>query len=261
MILPALLAAAEVAGLALAAFLLFRLRRRFVQARAQAADFWTALEESASEVIGSVPARLLVGEPKIWAALFLWISRRHRRDPRAHPYSAASRLGLIVVVVLGLILLEGAVGGFVAGLTPLSWLSPVLIGVSAYAALWIVGIYASLRAFPHLVTQHGLLLRYGVLAEAWIPWEDLAGIDLERLASPGGQDGLSVSVGTATLAVGGVTSVTVRRLGPGTVKGFLRSCGGITHVRVAADHPLALLDAVDLARAREGRLEERVEPP
>lgn len=63
-------------------------------------------------------------------------------------------------------------GGLVARLGPWPWLSPTVVVVSAYAAVWIIGIYASLRAFPHLVTERGVLVRYSVLGEAWIPWSE-----------------------------------------------------------------------------------------
>jgi hypothetical protein len=120
----------------------------------------------------------------------------------------------------------------------------VLIIISVYAAVWIVGIYASLRAFPHLVTEQGLLVRYGVLGEAWIPWGDVEHVVKESHTSPGGMDGLSTNDGIATLAVGGRTAVTIRRRSPGTVKGFLRETAGISQIRVIADDPDAFLAAI-----------------
>jgi len=207
-------------------------------------DFWTALEEAVGRRLGPVAARLIVGEPKIWAAIFIWISGSSRRDARSFHYAASSNLGPMLFVVLCLIVLEGVGGGLLARLAPWPWLSPVLIVVSLYAAIWITGIHASLRAFPHLVTKSGLLLRYGVLGEAWIPWTEFDGVVKEMRTSPGGMDGLSFKDGVATLAVGGKTALTVRRRTPGMVKGFLREGSGIREIRVAADDPDALLVAI-----------------
>jgi len=248
--LPAALIATELAFLILAAVLTVRVWRQFRRNRAELGDFWTALEDAVGQQVGPIAARLIVGEPKLWAAIFLWLSGRSRRDPRSFHYSASSSLGLVSVVVLGLILLEGVGGGLLARLAPWPWLSPVLIIIAAYATVWIIGIYASLRAFPHLVTERGLLLRYGVLGEAWIPWREVVQVVKETLVSPGGMDGLSTRGGIAMLAVGGKTAVTIRRRSPGPVKGFLRETAGISQVRVAADDPDAFLAAITAVTTR-----------
>jgi hypothetical protein len=249
-IVPALLIATELVLLVIAGLVLVRVWRQFKRNRAQFCDFWMALEEAVGQLVGPVVARLIVGEPKLWAAIFLWVSRRSRRDSSAFPYSASSSLELVFAVVLGLVVLEGGIGALLARLVPWPWLSPVLIAISVYALVWITGIYASLRAFPHLVRECGLVLRYGVLAEAWIPWQEVDQAVREKAASPGGQDGLSTTDGTATLAVGGTTAVTIYCRSPGLVKGFLRRTDGITRIRVAADDPEALLAAITAAMLR-----------
>jgi hypothetical protein len=215
--------------------------------RLQAGDFWMTLEASIGQVVGKTAARLIVGEPKIWAAIFLWISGRSQRDPRRFHYSAASGLGIVSAVVLGLVILEGVFVSVLARLAHWPWLSPVLIAISAYAAVWIIGIYASLRALPHLVTEGGLLIRYGALGEAWIPWQEVDQVVRQTVTSPGGMDGLFNLDGVATFAVGGKTTLTIHRRSPGVVKGFLRSTDGVTQIRVAADDPEALLAAVTAA--------------
>ena len=245
--LPAVLIATELVFLGLAAVLIVRVWRQFKRDRKEQGDFWTAVEGAVGQQVGPIAGRLIVGEPKLWAAIFLWISGRSRRDARSFKYSALSNLGLISAVVLGLIVLEGGIGGLLARLAPWPWLSPVLIIISVYAAVWIIGIYASLRAFPHIVTEQGLLLRYGVLGEAWVPWREVDQVVKETLVSPGGMDGLSTNGEIATLAVGGRTTVTVRRRSPGKVKGFLRETAGINQIRIAVDDPDAFLAAITAA--------------
>lgn len=247
--LPVVLIATELVFLAVSAVLILRIARQFRRDRKEQGDFWTALEEAAGKQVGTSAARLIVSEPKLWVAIYLWISGRSPRDAQSFQYAASSNLGLITAVVLGLIVLEGGIGGLLARLAPWPWLSPVLIIISVYAAIWIIGIYASLRAFPHRVTEHGLLLRYGVLGEAWIPWQEVDDVVKERVVSPGGMDGLSTKGGIATLAVGGRTTVTIRRRSPGKVKGFLRETPDISQIRIAADDPDGFLAAVAAATA------------
>jgi hypothetical protein len=249
-VLPIGLIAMEFAFLGLATVVILRVRRQFKRDREEHGDFWSALEDAVARRIGPIPARLIVGEPKLWAAIFLWTSGRSRRDVHGFHYSASSNLGPVFAVVLGLIFLEGLGGGLLARLAPWPWLSPALFVSSVYAAIWIIGIYASLRAYPHLVTARGVLLRYGVLGEAWVPWHEVDQVVKERLVSPGGMDGLSTKDGIATLAVGGMTAVTIGRLVPGTVKGFLRETAGIYEIRVAADDLDALFAAMTAAFPR-----------
>jgi hypothetical protein len=245
--LPVVLIATELVFLALAAVLIVRVSRQFKRDRREQGDFWTALEEAVGKQVGLIAARLIVGEPKLWVAVLIWTSGRPPRDSRSFQYAGSSNLRLVSAVVLGLILLEGVGGGLLARLAPWPWLSPVLIIISVYAAIWIIGIYASLRAFPHLVAEQGLLLRYGVLGEAWIPWREVDGVVKERVVSPGGIDGLSTKGGIATLAVGGRTTVTIRRRTPGKVKGFLRETGDISQIRIAVDDSDGFLAAVAAA--------------
>ncbi len=242
--LPVALIAAGLAFIGIAAVVIIRVQRQFMRDRNEHGDFWTALEDAMQRQIGPIPARLIAGEPKLWAAIFLWTSGRSRGDMGGFHYSASSNLGPVFVVVLVLILLEGLGAGLLARLAPWPWLSPVLIIVSAYAAIWVIGIYASLRAYPHLVTKHGLLLRYGVLGEAWIPWPEFDQVVKEGRVSPGGMDGLWTKDGIATMAVGGRTTLTIRCRTFGTVKGFLREVAGIREIRVAADEPDAFLAAI-----------------
>lgn len=252
--LPAVLITTELVLLSLATVLIVRVRRQFKRNSKERADFWIALEDAVGQQVGPIAARMIVREPKLWAAIFLWLSGRSRRGARSFHYSASSNLGPVFIVVLGLIVLEGVGGGLLARLAPWPWLSPVLIIVSAYAAVWIIGIYASLRAFPHLVTERGLLLRYGVLGEAWIPWPEFDQVVKESRASPGGMDGLSTMDGIATMAVGGRTTLTIRRQTSGKVKGFLREIAGIREIRFAAEDPDAFLAAIDRGDAEFGSL-------
>jgi len=237
----------EIVFVALAVMAIVRIQRHYKRRRHAVPEFWMALEEGLSTQIGTVGARLVIGEPKIFFALASWLLRRRRRlPPRAFAYASASQIGMVTGVVLCLVVLEGSLSAVVL---PWPGLKVVLVLVSIYAAAWIVGIYASLHAYPHLLTDQGLLVRYGVLGDAWIAWRDVADISIDKSTSPGGQDGLFVEDDTAIFAVGGKTSVAIRRRTPGTVSGFLRQSAGIKTIRITADEPDAFVRAVLAARA------------
>ena len=242
--LAAILITAEVLLLLAGALIVLRVRRRFLAFRQRFGDFWLSLEEAVATTAGPVVARLIVGEPKGWAAIVLRVARRTEAPPCTYAYAAASYQGLIFVVVFMLIAVEGVTSVVVSRFLPWPWLSPVLLVISVYAAVWIGGIYSSLRAVPHRLTAKGLIARYGLQAEAWIPWESVHDVRAETAISPGGQDGLFVKDGSAAIAVGGKTKVALRLRTPIVVKGFLRSTSGVTELRLAADDPAALVAAI-----------------
>lgn len=244
---PVVIAAViEIVFVSLAIMAIVRIRRAYKRRRLLVPEFWMALEEGLSAQIGNVGARLIIGEPKIFFALASWLLRRHRRlSPRAFAYASASRIGMMTGVALFLVILEGS---FSAVVLPWPGVKVVLLVVSIYAAAWIVGIYASLHAYPHLLTDQGLLVRYGVLGDAWIDWRNVADISIDKSTSPGGQDGLFVKNDTAIFSVGGKTTVSIRCQTPVTVSGFLRKSAGITMIRIAANEPDAFVRACFAAR-------------
>lgn len=91
--LPAVLITTELVFLIVAVVLIIRVWRRCKRDRREQGDFWTAFEEAVGQLVGPIAARLIVGEPKLWAAIYLWISGRYRRDARSFHYSASSNLG------------------------------------------------------------------------------------------------------------------------------------------------------------------------
>ena len=75
-------------------------------------------------------------------------------------------MGLIIVMVafttpVALLVLELR--------APRVWLRISLLALGHYALLWIFGLYASLVTLPHRLEENGLRLRYGALAEGFVP--------------------------------------------------------------------------------------------
>ncbi len=71
-------------------------------------------------------------------------------------------------------------------------------------------------------------------------------------------DGLSKREGVATFGVGGRTMLTIRRVSPGKVKGFLRETAAIRQTRIAAEDADAFQVAIDAAiRHQVGRTDRQ----
>ena len=100
----------EIALLMLAVTSALRTWRRYRSHRVEVTEFWMALEDTLASQIGATASRLVLGEAKIWAGLIVWLLHR-RRTPKndTYAYTAASELGLMAVVCLFLVALEGGV--------------------------------------------------------------------------------------------------------------------------------------------------------
>ena len=61
-----------------------------------------------------------------------------------------------------------------------AWLRLTVLVASAYGVLWIVIWMAAERTRPHLVTDEGLVLRWGHLPIATVPWASIAAVRVNR---------------------------------------------------------------------------------
>ena len=129
---------------------------------------------------------------------------------------------------------------------PWAWLRWVLLIAALYGVLWIGGLIASLKVLPHQLEAGGVRLRHGNLAEVLIPYHEIADVEQQSLGAPGGRDGLVTdrNAGSAYLAVGGRTDVTLRLRAARSVYGLLRPTPPVTTVHVAADDPAHLTEAL-----------------
>ena len=61
-----------------------------------------------------------------------------------------------------------------------AWVRYVVLAASVYGVLWILAWMAGERTRPHLVTDAGLVLRWGHLALATVPWDDISQVRVNR---------------------------------------------------------------------------------
>jgi hypothetical protein len=110
----------------------------------------------------------------MWRSLFRWIFRRHvprTAGMRTFRYAATSTPILMVFIIVSAIevpILHLA----------LPW-EAVRIAADAagvYGLLWMLGLLASLRAHPHVVTDDGVRVRNGFAVDLTVPWDAVASV-------------------------------------------------------------------------------------
>jgi hypothetical protein len=126
----------------------------------------------------------------------------------------------------------------------------VLLLVTVYSIIWVLGLYASLRVLPYRLEAEGLRVYYGVLADGLVPYSALADAVAARGKAPEGREGVRVAAdGQLYLAAGGRTDVTLRLRAPVALRGLLKPTPPPTVLHLAADDPPGQVAAL---RARAG---------
>jgi hypothetical protein len=248
-----------VAGLEMLLFLvgmgslIFVVRRYRTQRRA-GLDAWSALEDGLALVLPRSVARFVLHEPRLLVSLVRWTFRRVRLAEGEFAYHRRSLLRAIVPVVIITSPLELLVVHLLAqALSPWAWLKWALLALGVYSVLWLLGFYASLVTRPHRLEATGLRLRLGVLAEGFIPYQEIESVVRKKIEVPHSGDGLShvPDEDSLYLTTAGKTDVSLRLRAPRSVCGFLRETEPASRIHLAVDTPAWFVE----------ELCSRIEPP
>ena len=121
---------------------------------------------------------LVVFEIGIWRSLFLWITRRRPgQGPGARAFSYDRQLTPLLWAFIFVSLIELPV---VHLLLPWETIRLIVLVVSVWGLLWMVGLLAGMKVFQHLVDETGLRVRYGTTVDIRIPWEAVASVGARR---------------------------------------------------------------------------------
>ncbi|MBM6403554.1 hypothetical protein JQN72_04760 [Phycicoccus sp. CSK15P-2] len=139
--------------------------------------------------VGSVVLELLAGEVRLLRAVWLVARRRvHVRSGDDVPLPYARGGAVLALVLAGVSLVELVAVHLLVpwerfgSLAGVRW---VVLGVSAYTLLWVLGWWAALHAYPHLAGADSLVLRQGPWTVLEVPWAHLAGAErVQRLTPP-----------------------------------------------------------------------------
>ncbi len=205
-----------------------------------------------------VARRLLAHELRGLRGLGLWAARRrHGVGPgdRAAAYTGPQTATLFAFAFLAVVETVA-----LAVVVPGPLAHAALLFVDAYTVLQIVALHAACVTRPHVAGADGSLrVRYGQLLDLRIPAPLIRGVRVDR-RYPEGRTLRCGADGTVDVSVGNQTTVTVELTEP---VAFVRPLGRTAYARVVrlhADDPKGLVDALRGARERHKPAADRPAP-
>ncbi len=190
--------------------------------------------------------RLCVHELRGFASLGLWVARRrHGVGAGARP---AAYTGPQTAMLFGFAFVAVAETVVLALVVPWPVVHAALLFVDVYTVVQIVALHAGCVTRPHVVGADGSLrVRYGQYLDVTIPAVGIRSARVDR-RYPEGRTVRVHDDGSLDVAVGHQTTVTVELTRP---VAFVRPLGLRAHARVVrlhADDPRALVDALTRQR-------------
>jgi hypothetical protein len=186
-------------------------------------------------------------EAGIWRSLYRWLRRRPRvTEPDAAPFGYASQVTPLLLAFIFLSALEIPI---VSLLLPWPAVRYGLLVLGVWGLLWMLGLLASLRTNPHVVSETGLRLRSGFQFDASIPWEQISAIRLRR-SSAHRKLQIEHSQTRASVALQGTTNVEVALREPVPVRFLDGRQASVDAILLYADSPIALQTAAQTHLAR-----------
>lgn len=167
-----------------------------------------------------------------------------RPDPEGFGYTRRAGLGALLPALPLLLLGDVVLLEVLTRHAPL-WLRISLHAIGAYGFLWIVGLWASLRARPHTVAAGVATFRRGILGALEVPLETIQGVE----PMPAFKDDwarMAFMRGVMTFGTSGPPVLLLRLRQPVAPLGLLGRGRPKDRVRVFVDEPEALRRALGL---------------
>jgi hypothetical protein len=132
-----------------------------------------------------------------------WAVRGHRAvRPEDVALSYTDRIGVLLWTTVGIGVVESIAVHLLVPWPTTRW---VLLGLSVYGLLWIVGLAFSLRQHPHVLRGDELLLRFGHFRTTRVPLAQLTGA--RRDVRTEHKRNVELTDGTLSLSVAAETAV------------------------------------------------------
>jgi hypothetical protein len=129
----------------------------------------------------SLAGRVVMFEFRLYMSLARWLVRRPAvpRDVESFGYSQ------VVAPVMWLWIFASAAEMVVAHLLiPWPTIRIVVLVISVWGLIWMIGFLASIKVHPHLVGADALRVRHGSSVDIAVPWELIASIVAQRRDLP-----------------------------------------------------------------------------
>jgi hypothetical protein len=175
----------------------------------------------------------------IWRSLGLLVARRtHGTGPGAQPFPYARQLTPVLGAFVFVSLVELPV---VHLLLPWATVRLVVLVVSVWGLLWMLGLLASMKVFPHVIDHAGIRARYGFDVDIRVPWSAIETVTTRR-GSVGGSGRVRLDGTSASIPVLNQTRVAVALRAP-TMLELPDGPAAVSELRLYADDASAFVAA------------------
>jgi hypothetical protein len=177
-------------------------------------------------------------EGAMWRSLFRWVSRRPPElGPGEVPFPYLGVVKPILGIFIGLSIVEIPILDLiirkVVPWEPARW---IMLMISIWGLLWMVGLYASLKLHPHLVGDRGIRVRMGATGEITLPWADVEAVSKRYRTMPSSKS-VQIEDDALHLPAASQTSVDVRLARPMTFTLPKGETEPVREVRLYVDDP------------------------
>lgn len=201
---------------------------------------WSVSLSKTAECLG-VPRKalsLLVSEVTSLGSL-IWIFRHPPIPAGVETHPGYKNLRTVVFLIVGLVIVEIIVVHL--AVTNQFWRLLLLV-LSVYALLLLLGFYSSVKVNPHLLTPQGLELRHGRRFVCKIPWENLS---YTKTAGPGqGGDVIISEDGEVRLPVLSEVNVRIEIDPPVLAEDLHKGRAKVSSVEIYCDDKKAFLNSI-----------------
>ena len=193
--------------------------------------------------------RVVMFEIRLWGNLGRWIVRRPRIEPGATAFGYARAITPLIVVLVAVSAIEVSVAHLVI---PWETVRLVVDLLGLYGLMWMIGLLATLRVNPHLVSPDGLRVRGEGGLDLTVPWDLIETVQVDNRMVRGRRVGVDASGGRPMLyiAVMNQTNVAIVFRGPTVVELPRADTEPVRGLRIAADDADRLVAAVRERLAR-----------
>lgn len=112
-------------------------------------------------------------ELALYRSLFRWVTRRPDVPPGAEPFAYFGAVAALLWAFIGVSAVELVV---LHVLLPWETVRLVADILGVWGLLWMLGLAASFKVYPHLVTDSGLRVRNGHTTNIVVPWDAVASV-------------------------------------------------------------------------------------
>lgn len=191
-------------------------------------------------MVPGLAKRAIHFEASMWRSQARWIARRPDVEPGASAFAYRSPVAGLVLMFFVISLVEVVAVDLI-----LPWRGAIriaLLVLGIWGAVLVLGIFASITVYPHVVRPAGLRVRYGVGVDIQIPWDAIGGV--HRGLRPHSGRTVQLDGDALNVVVGGQTTVQVDLTRPVTVPVSHDRTAEIRTLRFHGDDPAGMVTAI-----------------